>query len=95
MNSPYSDSRFTVELNLDASNDLMAAYLAYFPSMQGHRVTKAEQIFMYLLSDDPERNGIHLTEGLYHLVVSPLRVAYEIHPANQIVVVTSIGFFPV
>ena len=78
-----------------ASDGLMDAFTAYFPSRQGVRVTRAEQIVNYLLGDDPERNGPHVSEGLYRLTISPLRVRYEILPVNRVVRVLSVSFFPV
>ena len=47
------------------------------------------------LGEDPERNGQQLSEGLYRLVVSPLVVFYEIHNANLVVSIRSVGHFRV
>ena len=86
---------FRVIMDVPASDGLMDAFAAYFPSRQGIRVTRADQIIEYLLGDDPERNGVHVSEGLYRITVSPLQAQYEILPVNRVVRVLSIGFFPV
>ena len=95
MNPSSWHQQFRVEYSEDASADLAAAVVAYFPTWQGNRVANAENIIQYLLSDDPERNGNHICEGLYQIVVSPLRIHYEIHVTNRVVLITSIGFLPV
>jgi hypothetical protein len=86
---------FHVDWPAEPTRGLANAFSAYFPSRQGIRVTRAEQIIEYLLGDDPERNGELVSEGLYRLTVSPLRVQYEILPLNRVVRVLSAGFFPV
>lgn len=86
---------FRVDLNDEATYGLAESWMAYFPVREGHRVTQAEQILMYLLADDPLRNGRGETEGLHRIVVSPLVVRYEVYEASLMVKVTSIGFFPV
>jgi len=86
---------FRVVWDDSADDALAAAVLAYFPSRQGVRVTRADQIINYLLGDDPERNGVFVSEGLYRVTVSPLRVQYEILPINRVVRVLSAGYFPV
>ena len=95
MNPGPPPPSFHVDWDQLASDGLIDSFAAYFPSRQGVRVTRAEQIVEYLLGDDPERNGAPLAEGLFALTVSPLRVRYEIHPSSRLVRVTSVGFFPV
>ena len=95
MNFPYPDSRFDVELTRSAVEDLATAFLAYFPIREGHRVTHAEQILMYLLADDPVRNASLMHEDLYRIVVAPLVARYEVFEETRIVRITKIGFFPV
>ena len=95
MNSPYPNSRYTVESDSEISDDLAVVMTAYFPIMEGHRVTRAEQIMMHLLADDPLQNGSMLSEGLYRLVVSPLVAFYEVYEPLNLVRVTRIGFFQV
>jgi hypothetical protein len=74
---------------------LAAAYLAWFPSRQGARVTRAEHILSELLQDDPIRNGRYNSEGLYRIVVSPLLALYEVLPSARLVQVTGIHFYQV
>jgi hypothetical protein len=93
--NPAPQPAYRVEWPPEATQELTDAVLAYFPSRQGIRVTRAEQIVQYLLGDDPERNGTHLSEGLYRITASPLRVQHEILPLNRVVRVNSVGFFPV
>ena len=64
MNSPYPNARFTVVPEQAIVNDLASAFIAYYPILEGHRVTRAEQILTYLLADDPLRNGRILREDL-------------------------------
>ena len=95
MNSPYPNSRYTVESDPEISDDLALVMTAYFPIMEGYRVTQSEQIVMHLLADDPLRNGSMLAEGLYRLVVSPLVAFYEVYEPLNLVRVRRIGFFRV
>jgi hypothetical protein len=86
---------FTVDWTDEASEDLTAAYAAYFLVRQGIRVTIAERIATQLLADDPVHNGTVVSEGLYRVVVSPLRVHYEIDLLARVVRVTHVGYFAV
>ena len=86
--------RFIVDWSR-AIHGLADALATYFPSLNGWRVTRAEQIAAELLGDDPERNGRPLAEGLYRLVVSPLVFIYEIGAESNIVRIRSVGHFPV
>ncbi len=86
---------FRVSWDDETENDVAAAVLAYFPMWEGIRVTRAEQVIEYLLGDDPERNGLHASEGLYTLTVSPLKVQYEILHLNRVVRVLAVRHFPV
>lgn len=95
MNPAAQPPRFTVEWTPQALTDLASALTAYFPSFGGSRVTRAERILTDLLEDDPERNGGSLPEGLHRIVVSPLVAIYEIYPANNLVRIRSVGYFPV
>ncbi|MFO0798148.1 MAG: type II toxin-antitoxin system RelE/ParE family toxin [Gemmataceae bacterium] len=95
--SPDPDSTppaFRVDWPPGPTADLGRAFLAYFPSRQGFRVTRAERVITESLADDPERNGTVVSEGLYRITISPLRVQYEILPINRVVRVLSVGFFP-
>ena len=95
MNPGPPPPSFRVDWDKLASDGLIDSFAAYFPSRQGIRVTRAEQIVEYLLGNDPERNGAHVSEGLYRLTISPLLVRYEILPLNRLVRVLAVGFFPV
>jgi hypothetical protein len=87
--------RFRVVLDDEAAKGLTQAFAAYFPTWQGARVTNADNIIRYMLADDPERNGQHVSEDLFRLVVSPLQVLFELHRVSRVAMITAIGFFPV
>lgn len=93
--TPLDPDPFHVEYDIEATNGLVEAYAAYFPSRSGRRVTQAERILAALLEDDPENNGKHHAEGLYRIVVSPLVAFYVIHEAARVVRVIGIGYFKV
>jgi hypothetical protein len=86
---------FVVQWGVGADEGLAAAFVAYFPSRQGIRVTNAERIISLLLADDPIRNGVPLHEELYRVDISPLRAFYEVYPASRRVLVTEVGYFSV
>jgi hypothetical protein len=95
VNSAALPPRFTVEWTPQALVGLASALAAYFPSFGGRRVTRAERMLTDLLEDDPGRNGRSLPEGLHRIVASPLVAIYEIYPANNLVRIRSVGYFPV
>lgn len=95
MNPSDQPQRFRVEVTDEATDDMTAAVVAYYPSRQAYRIANADRILSQLLADDPVRNGKYLSEGLYRIIVSPLQVHYEVDPVNRLVRITSIGYFPV
>ena len=94
MNPANRLPRFRVDWEPDTGNDITVAYVAYFPRMEGYRVTRAEQLITELLADDPIRNGQLMPEGLDRLSVSPLIAYYEVYPLNRLVKVTTVRYYP-
>ncbi len=88
------EPQFYVEWTAGVS-DLAEALATYFPSRNGWKVTRAEQIASELLGDDPERNGSPVAEGLFRLIVSPLIVYYEIRPVSLLVRILRVRHYPV
>lgn len=95
MNPASQPPRNTVRWTKRGVVGLTAAFTTYFARQAGNRVTAAERIVNTLLADDPTRNGQHLSEGLYRLVVSPLVVFYEVDSAARVVRITEVGHFRV
>lgn len=94
--SPTNPPRpFRVDWDPATVRDTAAASVAYFAVRESGRVAVAEQIAEYLLSDDPLRNGIAVSEGLFRLTVSPLQFSYEVYESARLVRVTAVRFFPV
>jgi hypothetical protein len=65
--TPTSHDQFRVEFEKSALIDLAEAWMAYFPEREGHRMTQAEQILMYLLPDDPHRIVRVTSIGFFHV----------------------------
>ena len=57
-------------------------------------VTRAQDSAERKLTNDPQRFGRHLGEGLYRLDAPPLVVYYTIHPTERVVKITEIHLRP-
>lgn len=82
---------YSVEWTPEA-DDLLADIWINAPDRQA--VTRAQATIDRLLSHSPKTAGSHISEGLYHLHVVPLRVAYSIDEDQKIVEVSWAWFRP-
>jgi plasmid stabilization system protein ParE len=83
---------YSVEWEPNAEDQLAAIWVAHAPHRRD--VTAASARIEKELAADPRRCGRPVTEGLFAIHVSPLRVIREIADAERVVNIVAVRWLP-